>query len=410
MPQETIDIPVLKHQIAFIESNATHTGLVGGFGSGKSKAGTLKTIEKKKQYPGINVAYYLPTYGLIKDIAFPNFKEMLDLMEIPYELNETDKEFKTPLGKIILRSMENPDKIVGYEVGYSLIDEADILPKGKMRNVMVKIAGRNRKPLPDGLPNSIDMVSTPEGFKFLYEFFVKESKPNRVLIKAKTKDNPYLPSSYIETLSDIYSAQELEAYLNGEFVNLSAGTVYHAFDRKVNHTDRTVKAGDKLHVGMDFNITNMSATIRVTDGKIFSAVDEVTGAYDTADMIGILKERYPKHKIIVYPDASGNARNTAGDSDIKLLKKAKFKVITGAKNPSVRDRITTVNGSFKNANGETINYINTYNCPDLTEAYEQLPYKNGVPDKDSGFDHITDADGYVIYGLKHKSGTIRIRA
>ena len=407
--QQAIEIPILKHQIDFITSDATHTGLVAGFGAGKSIAGTLKTVEKKKAYPGINVAYYLPTYSLIKDIAFPNFKHILEQHEIPYELNETDKEFKTPLGKIIMRSMDNPNTIVGYEVGYSCIDEADILPKKKMKLAFVKIAGRNRKPLPDGSKNCIDLVSTPEGFNFLYDFFVRENKPNRKLIKAKTRDNPFLPESYIETLQDIYSEQELEAYLGGEFVNLLSGTVYHAFNRKVNHSDREIKSKDKLHVGMDFNITNMSATIRVTDGKKTTAVDEVTGAYDTADMISILRKRYPKHHMTVYPDASGNARNTAGESDIKLLKKAKFLVRVDKKNPSVRDRITTVNASFKNAKAETTNYINTNNCPELTEAYERLPYKNGVPDKDSGFDHITDADGYCVYNIKTKT-TTRINA
>lgn len=409
MPQE-IEIAVLPHQIEFINSTATHTGIVGGFGSGKSRAGTLKTIEKKKMYPGINVAYYLPTYSLIKDIAFPNFKEVLDIMEIPYVLNETDKEFKTPLGKIILRSMDKPDTIIGYEVGYSLIDEADILPKVKMRNVFVKIAGRNRKPLPDGTPNCIDMVSTPEGFKFMYEFFVKEKKSNRRLIKARTYDNPYLPETYIPMLQDIYSEQELNAYLSGEFTNLTSGTVYHTFDRNINHSDREIKSTDILHVGMDFNITNMSATIRVTDGHISTAVAQVVGAYDTADMIRILKERYKQHRIVVYPDASGNARNTAGESDIKLLRKAAFKIRVGNSNPSVRDRITTVNGTFKNGSGEITNFINTNNCPDLTEAYEQLAYKNGVPDKDSGFDHITDADGYCVYSLKKGKSSTRLSA
>lgn len=416
MPQtQEIEIAVLPHQIEFINSDAIHTGLVGGFGSGKSKAGTLKTVEKKKQYPGINVAYYLPTSSLIKDIAFPNFKEVLDQMEIPYSLHETDKEFRTPLGKIILRSMDKPGTIVGYEVGYSLIDEADILPSPKMRDAMVKIAARNRKPLPDGKPNCIDMVSTPEGFKFLYQFFVKDKKPNRKLIKAKTADNPFLPDSYIEMLKDIYSEQELEAYLNGEFTNLTSGTVYHAFDRNVNHSDRMIQETDTIiHVGMDFNITNMSATIRVIDnspnGPISTAVDQIKGAYDTADMISILKLKYPKKRIVVYPDASGNARNTAGESDIKLLKKARFKVVHSSKNPSVRDRITTVNGSFKNANGITTNFINTNTCPDLTEAYEQLPYKNGVPDKESGFDHITDADGYCVYNLKKGKSTTKMKA
>lgn len=400
MLQETVDIKVLPHQIAFIESQATHTGLVAGFGAGKSKGATYKTIEKKKQYPGINVAYYLPTYPLIKDIAFPNFEEALSEHGIPYHLNKSDKEFITPLGKIILRSMDNPNLIVGYEVGYSLIDEADILAQDKMNYAFRNIVARNRKPLPDNAPNCLDAVSTPEGFKWMYNFFVKGKSDKRVLIKAKSSDNPFLPESYLDTLRDIYTEEQLEAYLSGEFVNLNAGTVYRSFDRKRNHSDRVIKGNEVLHVGMDFNITKMSAVIHVTDGQIITAVEEITGAYDTADMINIIQQRYPKHKIVVYPDAAGNARNTAGDSDIKLLRKARFTVRVSSKNPSVRDRITTMNAAFYNAKGETTYYVNTNNCPEYTEALEQLPYKNGVPDKESGFDHVTDGGGYCLYQMK----------
>ena len=77
-------ITLFKHQDDFLYSEAIHTGLVAGFGSGKSFAGTLKTLSKKLAYPGIDVAYYLPTYPLIKDIAFPRFKEILEMHNVPY--------------------------------------------------------------------------------------------------------------------------------------------------------------------------------------------------------------------------------------------------------------------------------------------------------------------------------------
>lgn len=411
MQQVANDIPVLKHQRDFIVSTATHTGLVAGFGAGKSKAGTIKTVSKKMEYPGVSVAYYLPTYQLIKEIAVPNFTDFMTQLGMSFRYHETDKIFHTSFGKIILRSTDKPEFIIGYEVGYSLIDEADVLPKKKMDNVFKKIAARNRVPLPDGSVNSIDLVSTPEGFEFMYHFFVKEKKDNRKLIKAKTKDNPYLPESYTETLKEIYTEEELQAYLGGEFVNLTSGSVYHTFDRKRNHSDRTIRAREVLHVGMDFNITKMSAVVHVTDGRIITAVEEVTGAYDTADMISILKDRYPNHKIVVYPDASGDNRKTsASDTDIDLLRKAKFTVRVDNRNPSVRDRITAVNSGFRNANGESTYFVNTNNCPEYTEGLEKLPYKNGVPDKESGFDHVTDGGGYCLYQIKRGSGTSRINA
>lgn len=329
---------ILKHQLDFISSTARHTGLVGGFRSGKSHSGVLKTINKKLKLPKVDVAYYLPTYPLIRDIAFPKFTEILTQQNIPFNLNKSDKDIITPYGRIILRSMDNPTLIIGYEVGYSLVDEADVLSTKKMQEIMIKILARNSvKTL--GNNNATDFVSTPEGFKFLYNFFVKNDSKNKKLIQARTEDNPFISEDYIDSLKEQYTQQQLDAYLNGEFVNLTSGTVYHAFDRQVNHSDREIQPRDVLHVGMDFNITKMSAVIHVTDAKIITAVEEITNAYDTAEMISIIKVRYPKQKIVVYPDASGNARNTAGDSDIKLLRKAKFTVRVDKSNPSVRDEL-----------------------------------------------------------------------
>lgn len=399
---------LMPHQDDFLYSEAIHTGLVGGFGCGKTFIGILKTVSKKLQYPGIDVAYYLPTYGLIRDIAFPDFETILANQNIDYMLNKTEKVFYTRFGNIILRSMDDPSMIIGYKTGYSLVDEADILPKKKMDTAFKKIIARNRVALPDGSKNSTDFVSTPEGFKFLYNFFVKEARANRVLIRGKTESNKHLSESYIETLKDSYNENELLAYLDGEFVNLTSGTVYHAFDRKINHSNREIEDRDVLHVGMDFNITKMSAVIHVTDKDKVTAVEEVTGAFDTAEMIRILKERYPGRKIVVYPDASGNSRNTAGESDIKLLRKARFTVKVDKSNPKVRDRITTANGGFRNSKGVTTYYVNTNNCIDYTEGLEQLAYKNGQPDKESGFDHVTDAGTYCFYSLKSKTSFTRI--
>jgi len=392
-----VGVDILKHQLAFVESNATHTGLIGGYGSGKSFAGVLKTTLMKLKYPSIPVAYYLPTYGLIEDVAIPKFAELLTNMNIPYVLNQSKHFFNTKYGKIILRSMSNPERIVGYEVGYSLIDETDILSKDAMTDVFVKIIARNRCQLPNGDKNKTDVVGTPEGFKWAYEFFVTKTKANRKMIKGKTFDNPFIPEEYIETLSDIYTPQQLEAYLNGEFVNLTSGNVYHHFDRVENNSIREIQPNDVLHIGMDFNITKMNAVVHVIDCNIKTAVAEIVNAYDTFEIVELIKSKYSNHSIVIYPDASGDNRKSSGKSDIVVLREAGFTIRKQSKNPFVKDRVNAVNAAFKNSKGERLYFINTNNCPVYTESTERQTYKNGEPDKTTGFDHITEAGGYFIY-------------
>lgn len=408
MQKNKKEIPLLNHQEQFLFSESPSTGLVGGFGCGKSHIATIKSVKKLCELK-CNIGYYLPTYPLIKDIAFGNFSNILNDFCIDFKLNESDKVFKTIYGNIYMRSMDNPTNIVGYETGYSIIDEADILSLEKMRKAHKAIVARNRQKLIKGFINSVDMVSTPEGYKFLYEYYKKNGNERRVLIKGKTLDNPYLPESYINNLFDTYPEEELRAYMNGEFINLNNGSVYRSFSRKenINNTIKVIET-DVLYIGMDFNITNMACTISKKQGGIRFVIDELTDCYDTSDICKKIKQRYPNNKIIVYPDASGNSRNTSGKSDHDIIRAYKFRVIAPKKNPSVRDRINSVNKTFE----DKTTFINSDKCPVLVDSLEKQSYKKtGEPDKQSGYDHINDAFGYEVHNsqgqkIKKRSSTV----
>jgi hypothetical protein len=73
-------------------------------------------------------------------------------------------------------------------VGYSLIDETDILSKDKMTEVFMKIIGVTRSILPLGHINQTDVVGT---LRALNGFMSSLSKnfTNKAVIKAKTYDN-----------------------------------------------------------------------------------------------------------------------------------------------------------------------------------------------------------------------------
>jgi Terminase large subunit, T4likevirus-type, N-terminal len=396
-------IELLKHQLDFLKSNYRHTGLVGGFRSGKSQAGVYKTLAKKMMLPKIDVAYYLPTYPLIRDIAYPKFSEILEKQRIPFSLNKSDHDITTPFGRIIMRSMDNPDMIIGYEVGYSLIDEADILSTDKMQEVLIKVLARNSAKY-EGNNNATDFVSTPEGFKFMHHFFIKETSENKLLIKAKTKDNPFISDDYIASLSEQYTKEQLEAYLDGEFVNMKTASVYKSYDRIAHFTDEKPKALEMLFVGLDFNITNMNAVVHVLRNQKLYAISEVAGCYDTQTMCETLKLNYPNNRMIINPDASGNARSTSGASDFAILKKNGFIVKAPSKNPSVQERVNSVNLAFQNGKY----FVNDKACPKLSESLENQTYKNGVPDKTTGFDHITEAAGYCVVQNLFKSTSISL--
>lgn len=373
---------------------------VGGFGSGKTAAAIARTMRLKRGCPDQDVAYYLPTYGLVEDVAYKRFPEMFDRLGLYYKLNRQQARMQTDLGDIIFRTMDNPDRIVGYEVAHSVLDELDTLPLDKARNVWNKVIARNRQKAftANGtpVPNTVSVVTTPEGFRFVYDRWVKNKANGYVMFKAKTIDNiANLPEGYIDNLKNTYSTNLLAAYLDGEFVNLTAGCVYTEFDRKLNATSETIQSGEPLHIGLDFNVTKMAAVIHVLRNDNPHAVAELTNILDTPAMIAAIQSKYDGHKILIYPDASGNNRKSqnASASDIALLRQAGFTVLVNASNPAVKDRVLSLNKLI----GQRKYRVNPDTCPELVESLEKQSYdKNGDPDKTTGFDHLLDATGYCI--------------
>lgn len=382
---------------------------VSGFGGGKTWSGCAGLCQHFWQFPNINAGYFAPTYPQIRDIFYPTIEECAADWGLTVEIKKADKEVYVYhqgqyRGKVICRSMDNPASIVGFKIGHALVDELDTLPTDKARQAWQKIIARMRYKV-KGLKNGIDVTTTPEGFKFTYEQFVKAaSDPNMAqlygLIQASTYDNELnLPDDYIPSLKASYPPQLIEAYLNGQFVNLTSGAVYPDFDRVLNSSNETIKQGDTLHIGMDFNVLKMACVVFVLRDGLPVAVDEMTGVRDTPTMAMLLSERYPNHEICIYPDASGHntSSKNANVSDHDILRQHGFKVYVDSVNPSVKDRINAVNAMILNSEHRRGVKINTAQCTELCDALQQQVYdKNGLPDKTSGVDHILDAFGYFL--------------
>jgi hypothetical protein len=396
-----LDLFLTEPQEQFVFSTARHPAMCAGYGAGKSQAGVIRILLKALQYPGMSFAFVEPTFDLVRLIAWPRFEEVLSSWGIKHQLNKSESIMVMENGsRIVFRSADNPNRLVGFEVADAVIDEADVLKPEDAQNTWVKMIGRARQKKPDGAVNTVGCVSTPEGFKWMYDTFEKNRRPGYELIRAPTRSNPYLPPDYIDSLKATYPSNLLMAYVEGLFVNLTSGSVYAEFDRKLNATNETIKDGETLHVGLDFNVGKMAAVLFVLRDGEPHAVTEIVDVLDTPAMAALLKARYKDkgHSIMVYPDASGNARksNNASESDLAILKQAGFQVCVNSRNPAVKDRVLSYNKMI-HSEGERRFRVNVDACPHLVESLEKQAYdKNGEPDKSSGLDHVLDASGYFI--------------
>ena len=211
-----------------------------------------------------------------------------------------------------------------------------------------------------------------------------------------------------ESLDERTYRQEYE----GSFESYE-GLAYYAFG-KHNYALVERQPGKEIHIGMDFNIDPMTATLGHIIGDTYEQWGEIyLRNSNTFEMAEVLKHKFPNDKIVIFPDSTGKHLNSnATVSDIEILRKAGFEVRAKTKNPFQVDRINAVNSFIKA--GEHIRYkVNPKNCPKTINDFnrvEALP--DGRLDKrleEQGLVHITDALGYLIsYNWPIKQGEVYI--
>lgn len=397
-------LAVLPHQWELLQDQTTPIlGLCSGYGGGKTWVLARKILTMMMLNPGADAMALEPTFPLLEQILIPELELALAEFGLKYKFNQGKMIFtiwiRRKKTRLILGSLENYKRLIGVNAAFVAIDEFDTAPAAAAYTAFQKLLGRLR----GGVRRQMVIVSTPEGFRAMHRIFVKEFSSDKRLIKARTADNHHLPADYIPRLLSMYPANLISAYLDGDFVNLNGLVVYSQYDKALNNSAEVVSTGDKLLIGMDFNIGKMAAIVYVQRGEELHAVDEVLNRFDTRDMVETLLARYPGHQIEVFPDASGKNRKTSSgdETDHSIIEGAGIPVHVNPANPSVRGRINAVNAQLCDGKGQRRLFVNSSTCPNLVEALMAQTFDDdGEPEKDGVTDHPLDAFGYPIAYLK----------
>jgi len=395
------EIELFRHQIQLIRFPEKFKALVAGYGSGKTHGGACWALSRIRDRKGKGlIGVYAPTYRLMEDVNMPEMRNFLNRYKIPFHEHKEHKKFILTgelRGEIWFRSMDDPNKLIGYETTDTWLDEFDTLKPHKQKQIWTAIIQRNRKVSKCGGENNIIITTTPEGFRYTYELVQNGTLKH---IKAKTDDNIYLPDSYIENFVSQFDDIRIQQARYGEFVNLNGLAAYYAFDQKrhVTPSDVLSEFPTHLHCGMDFNVAPMTAVVGYTKDKISRYGKEYyVMDSNTYQLSEALLRDFPNNMIAIRPDMTGNKRASnarIGITDHKILQQAGFR-IEGSYNPAERDRLNMVNWAFSHnkivINKDMVHLINDLNQCTVNEAGALRKKDNEM------LTHISDALGYDIY-------------
>jgi len=235
-----------------------------------------------------------------------------------------------------------------------------------------------------------------------------------VRVHATYRDNPFCPDVMLdEAESDRRKSEDLfeHVWMGGYFFG-GSGRVYSNFKNRPHpdgNLDESLEdTGGDLLVGMDFNVNPMSAIIAVRaadECHVIDALQVMTS--NTEEMAGEIRRRYPKRSIIVCPDPSGKSRKTSapvGQTDFTILQRHGFRVRAPNAAPPVVDRINNTQSMLFDADTGRRRVLIHPKATALTKALAHMTYKENkdgsstsIPDKSGGFDHPTDALGYLLW-------------
>lgn len=397
----------LPHQFDFLSSKTKIIALVSGFGAGKTYAFLRKVLINhlfNLRIDGYSNGWVIyPTLELANELFVEDFKLLLEDMEIEYNWNAQKGRFRTCYGVIKIYTLEQPNRMVGANLTYVGFDEFDTVKTNKAMECYRKAIGRLRG---NDTPE-LFIVTTPEGFKATYQIFVENKKDSQQIIHARTEDNPYLPKTYVEMLKEQYDPKLLKAYLEGQFVNLTSGSVYYAFNRKlhVNDSEMPIMNGYPVNICFDFNVYPYSLSWNqvLNDENIRFLGEWVSKQHsNTYEACDEVMKKLPRDiDVVIYGDASG--RSGAANSNMtnyqiindkfsNYFKSVSYRVPKA--NPAVKDRINCFNSKLAK------NHV-TFNssCTNLILDLEQVVWNEKGTELDKADikrTHSSDGAGYHI--------------
>ena len=378
------------HQV--LQCDRRFVVLVAGRRWGKTTLGLWRLVVHAASAPGRLCYYLAPTERQAKEIAWRTLKEIVS-PAMRRCTRESDLEIEILNGSLI--KLHGPQSLRGSGLDFVVLDEFAYMPADLWPEVVrPMLADREGRAL---------ISSTPLGFNHFYDLYRDaQPRPDWAVFHYATAHGGFVSANESALLRSSMDRRLYRQELEASF-ELQEGRVYHAFSRDSNVTNVPLIPGLPLLVGMDFNVNPMCAVVAQKAGEqCHVSAEIVLPNSNTFEMMDELVRRYPAQKGVVHPDPSGAARKTSsavGQTDHAIIRQAGWQVYM-LKPHQIVDRINAVNAMFHNANGERRLLID-HKCKHLIRALDGLSFKEGtkIPDKSLGFNHITDALGYLMMGV-----------
>lgn len=357
----------LLHQNLFLHAPWLHPELrfhflVGGYGCGKTRSLALMWLKvvfelngkKDKAGDGPRILLGGVNIGHLLKTTLVYIFEYLDSTGTKYTFDKKNNRIFVGNTITILVSLSDPQHIQGYDVTACIMEEVDDLnaadPDAATFEAVRSCNERLRQVVLGARAPFMAIGTTAQGQRGLYRVYTtfKKGGVGFTLTRGRTRDNPYLDKSYVESQYKYLSPQEVECFLEGKFIALAQGRVFPDWDWERNFQptqDMDLEVGDdeEVYIAMDFNNFGCRATAHILRRGVIYGIKR----YDfqnPGDSPMVWRHDFPHNKIIFIPDATSNKEIL---TYYKKLRQYGIWWAASSKNKSVEDSVFAVNSLLR---------------------------------------------------------------
>ena len=396
-------------QAPFVFPEINFFFLLAGYASGKTSAlvkaieHTVKLLLGKKDLEAHNPKVLVAS----KNLTFMK-KTLTGLLE--QDLKETNSEYSydkahniITIGNVELLLIPDEDEssIYGFSCSCAYVDELDELDTQTAMAVVKSINDRCRQQIEGFRTPFMCYTTSSQGLKGTYQTIMhfQKSGIGYVLMRARTKDNIYLPKDYVENMYSIYNEKEVACLLEGQFVSIDSGLVFPDYHPDVNKLDVDLYDYVRdnslpVYIGQDFNgFGNNAVAFAIISDAIIAIKD-----YEFPDIRRapeVFRYDFPTSEILWIPDMTYKEHFVEFKKELRVFN---IKIAYRSCNPLVGDRNFACNKLFVAQR--------LFICPmckgmENTLMTWQKDPKTGQPSKGGkgAPDHKGDCMGYVVHYL-----------
>ena len=363
----------------------------GGYGSGKTFAGSLLGILLSLKYPKIKGLVGAQTYTLVRDTTLQTYFEHLENMGFiegeDYKWSSTEQKLSFYNGsEIIFRHFDEPNRLKSLNVGFIEIEEMSDIPYETFKMLLARLRQKPCKKWKNFQYRIFGHTNPEIQQGWIYKTFFVNPNPNYRIICAPTTQNIYLPKGFCEELKQLYDEKYYNTFVLGQTGNYNENLVVKDFTDE-NIKNITYHDDFDVHISCDFNVDPMAWVLaHKTEDKVFYFDEIVLENTTTSKACEEFCRRYPNHKgkIIINGDASGDNRSCTSEyTNYVIIKKKLLSYGYDADikikpfNPPIKNRVAAFNAKVRNANGDTGLYVSP-KCEKLLYNIRNLKYIEGT--------------------------------